>query len=144
MGRALSSCTFELSQRRQLQHARSCLDPSLGHRRPDAPTLECYPAPAHIDQQRKAKRRCLGVHAWPVTLPQSVEVLDDRAYYLGLSMEYEYDGGEPAVVETVWGGGGQEVTETRDAGLRVRFTRCCRAGVRSSATGGQIPFLFYM
>lgn len=139
---------MELSVRQQLEHARMCVDHELGHRIRTG--VECFAPPRHIDEQRKWKRRCFGIHPWPIMMQQSAEVLSDRPYHVGLRMEYclpdEDAGGRPSPsppVETVWGGGGDEQMEA-GGGLAFRFTRCGRADVRSSATAGQIPFLFYI
>ncbi len=138
----MSRASAELSVSEQLDHARSCVDHELGHRIRTG--VECLAPPRHIDSQRKWKRRCFGVHPWPMRMDQSAEVLSDRPYHIGLRMEYGEEGVGGWPVETVWGGGGEQEMAVEGADLGLRFTRCGRSDVRSSATSGQIPFLFYM
>ncbi len=75
----------------QLDHGRMCIDHELGNRIRRG--VECLAPPRHIDSQRKFKRRCFGVHPWPVQLRQSAEILTDRPYHIGLRMSYCGGGG---------------------------------------------------
>ena len=97
----------------------------------------CYPGPSHIDRQRKSKRRCVGIHPYPVLFKSPVEILAGVEHEIILQFHNCDD------VETVWGGGGSETVTTAEAG-QFHFRNLVEPSrARSSVFSGQIPVIYF-
>ena len=107
----------------------------------DTSEIVCYPAPTHINRQRKSKRRCVGIHPYPAFFSSPVEILPGVQHHLILDF-LEKDASLD--VETVWGGGGREIVSITEAASHFHFRLLDEpARLRSSVTSGQIPVIFY-
>ena len=127
----------------QFEHSAMCIEHEFGaKKRPEIKV--CYDPPGHIRSQRKYKRRCFGIHPWPVMFKESVEILQGQTYFIGLRMHHcGRKNSDP--VETVWGGTGCETVRIGiDNGFRFRKILDKPGQIRSSTTNGQIPLLYYI
>ena len=138
-GRPLTSTSLTLTRKDQLDHADMCIEHEFGLKK--KPEVICYPPPSGISSQRKYKRRCLGIHPFPVMFPASQEICRDRSHFLSLKI---FTAGDFWAAETVWGGGGAPEVYGDDGVTFYFHQMTSRQGIRSSVTNGQIPILFYV
>ncbi len=128
-----------LGRKHQLEHSARCIDHELGTKtRHD---VVCYLPPQSIKSQRKFKRRCFGVHPWPILFSESLEILSDRAYCIVIALAFVR---RAEAVECVWGEGGESEFRA-ERGVRFFFDKLHRQShLRSSVSRGQIPIIFYV
>ena len=107
------------------------------------PEVVCYPGPSHIAKQRKSKRRCLGIHPYPVMFDRHVEVLPDVSYELTATLLSCQSDSFSQAVETVWGGGGSD--SCRVPGQTTFHFKPLhkQSNISSSVTSGQIPVIYF-
>lgn len=145
VGQIIAFKEILVSRSDQLANAKMCINHQTGSILEESETSRCYPGPGQVSQHRKHKRRCLGIHPYPVMLDQGVEIHPGHPYCIGMQIHMPDHPGW--TVETVWGGGGEETSKATCCQGRKRilfkFAKLQRNDVRSSLSSGQIPVIYY-
>lgn len=124
-----------------IENAKMCIDHRNGFPLKLNSQLFCYPGPGQINQHRKKKRQCLGLHTYPIDLQPNIELMANISYSLTLRMRYITT--PSTLMETPLGGGGNTTCMGED-GTMFEFAKCPTSAGSLSVKRGQIPLLFYI
>merc|ERR1712223_2105338 len=76
----LGSTSRTLTKSIIMENAKMCIDHKNGLPLKSNSQRFCYPGPGQINHHRKRKRRCLGLHTYPINFEESIELLADSSY----------------------------------------------------------------